>query len=110
MDVQGVVPWDRALTPAQVRTPGSSAVADIGRWNRVLGILDRAAAALEAPDEATARRAGRLRFLAGLDDGIDALVAAAAVDDGSPAVVLTSDPEDLERLLARDPQVQVRTV
>ena len=78
--------------------------------NRVLAVLDRAAAVLESPDEPTARRAGRLRFLAGVDDGIDALVAAAAVADGSPAVVLTSDPDDLERLLARDPQVHVRTV
>lgn len=78
--------------------------------NRVLGILERAAAVLEAPAEVTARRAGRLRFLAGSDDGIDALVAAAAVNDGSPAVLLTSDPDDLERLLVHEPQVHVRTV
>jgi Glutamate-cysteine ligase len=76
--------------------------------NRVLGILQRAAAVLEAPNELTARRAGRLRFLAGLDDGIDALVAAAAVADGTPAVVLTSDPDDLERLLLPEPQVRSR--
>lgn len=78
--------------------------------NRVLGVLERAAAVLQAPDELTARRAGRLRFLAGLDDGIDALVAAAAVADRSPAVVLTSDPDDLERLLEPEPQVHVRKV
>jgi hypothetical protein len=36
------------------------------------------------------------------------LVAAAAVGDGSPAVLLTSDPRDLQRLLAREPQVQIR--
>jgi hypothetical protein len=54
---------------------------------------------LQARDEATARRAGRLRHLAKADDGIDALGAAAAVGDGSPAVVLTSDPKDLGRLL-----------
>jgi hypothetical protein len=28
--------------------------------------------------------------------------------DGSPAVVLTSDPDDLERLLQNDRQVSVR--
>jgi hypothetical protein len=78
--------------------------------NRVLGVLDRAAAALRVPDEATARRAGRLRFLAGSDDGIDALVAAAAVGDGSPVVLLTSDPGDLEHLLMLEPQVHVRKV
>ena len=78
--------------------------------NRVLGILERAAGVLAAPGEETARRAGKLRFQAGSDDGIDALVAAAAVGDGSLAVLLTSDPDDLERLLVREPQVHVRTV
>lgn len=78
--------------------------------NRILGVLERAAAALEAPDETTARRAARLRFLARSDDGIDALVAATAVGDGSPAVLLTSDPGDLERLLEREPHVHVRVV
>jgi hypothetical protein len=78
--------------------------------NRILGILERAAAVLEAPDEATARRAGHLRFLAGSDDGIDALVAAAAIADRSPAVLLTTDPDDLEKLLSGEPQVQVRAV
>jgi hypothetical protein len=78
--------------------------------NRVLGILERAAAVLQAPDEGVARRAGRLRFLAGSDDGIDALVAAAAVANGSPVILLTSDPDDLERLLQGEPQVHVQKV
>ena len=78
--------------------------------NRVIGVLQRAAHVLEPPDESTSRRAGRLRFLARSDDGIDALIAAAAVGDGSAAVLLTSDPDDLERLLQREPQVSVRAV
>ena len=78
--------------------------------NRILGVLERAASVLHAPDETTARRAGRLRYLAKTDDGIDALVAAASVGDGSPAVVLTTDPDDLERLLQDDRQVSVRVV
>jgi predicted nucleic acid-binding protein len=78
--------------------------------NRVLGVLQRAAGELQAPDETTARRAGRLRHRAGSDDGIDALVAAAALGDGSPAVLLTSDPDDLERLLRHEPHVNVRAV
>ncbi len=78
--------------------------------NRVLGALERAGAVLRAPDEATARSAGRLRFRARSDDGVDALVAAAAVGDGSAAVVLTSDPKDLTRLLAGSPHVAVRAV
>ncbi len=78
--------------------------------NRVLGMLERAAAVIRAPDEATARAAGRLRYRARTDDGIDALVAAAALGDGSPAVVLTSDPKDLTSLLANTPQIGVRRV
>ena len=99
----------------QVPTPVlvESTTGDAGRdaeVNRILGVLGRAAAALEAPDELTARLAGRLRFQARSDDGIDALVAAAAIADGSPAVVLTSDPHDLARLLADEGQVAVRAV
>jgi hypothetical protein len=37
--------------------------------NRILGILERAARVMKAPDEKTARRAGRLRYLAKSDDG-----------------------------------------
>ena len=78
--------------------------------NRILGVLERAAAVLEAPDETTARRAGRLRYSAKSDDGIDALVAASALGDGSPAVLLTSDPDDLARLLTAVRTVHIRTV
>lgn len=78
--------------------------------NLVLGVLKRADAILPAPDEATARRAGRLRFEARHDDGIDALVAACAVGDGSPAVLLTSDPDDLGRLLRENAQVTIQKV
>lgn len=96
-------------TPVLVESTTGDGARD-AEVNRILGILERAAGVLAAPDEHTARRAGRLRFLARSDDGVDALVAAAAVADGAPAVVLTSDPEDLERLLVREPQVQVRRV
>lgn len=96
-------------TPVLVESTTGDGARD-AEVNRVLGILERAAAVLQAPDELTARRAGRLRFLASSDDGIDALVAAAAVADGSPAVVLTSDPDDLGRLLEPEPQVHVRKV
>lgn len=78
--------------------------------NRVLGILERAAAVLESPGEVIARNAGALRFRARTDDGIDALVAASAASDGSAAVVLTSDPDDLRRLLADATHVHVQKV
>ena len=99
----------RVPTPILVESTTSDGGRD-AEVNRILGVLQRAVAVLEAPDEMTARRAGRLRFMAGSDDGIDALVASAAVADRSPAVLLTSDPGDLERLLAGEPQVQVRSV
>jgi len=76
----------------------------------VLGVLNQFESALRAPDESTARLAGALRFSARGDDGIDALVAAEAARESRPSVVLTSDPKDLERLLANAPQVRVRRV
>jgi hypothetical protein len=78
--------------------------------NRVLGVLRRAGDALRAPDETTARLAGALRFAAGTDDGIDALVAAEAARDPRPSVILTSDEKDLARLLARTRHISVRRV
>jgi hypothetical protein len=96
-------------TPVLVESTTGDGARD-AEVNRVLGILERVAAVLQAPDEIIARRAGRLRFLARSDDGIDALVAAAAVGDGSPVILLTSDLDDLARLLERDPQVHVRKV
>ncbi|MGD0378647.1 MAG: PIN domain-containing protein [Acidimicrobiales bacterium] len=63
-------------------------------------------------DEATARRAGQLRF--GVErsgsrrtpTGIDAIVAAHAAD-AQEAVVFTSDPSDLRRLVVDCPWVRV---
>jgi hypothetical protein len=78
--------------------------------NRILGILQRAMAVIEAPDELVARRAGRLRYRAGSDDGVDALVASSAIGNGGATVLLTSDPGDLERLLVDEPHVHVRAV
>ncbi len=66
--------------------------------NRILRKLGRDS--VVAPSERTARIAGGLRFRAKASDGIDALVAAAAVENGPPCVVLTSDPRDISKLLA----------
>jgi hypothetical protein len=35
---------------------------------------------------------------------------AAAIGDGTPAVVFTSDPDDLDRLLQNDRQISVRAI
>jgi len=78
--------------------------------NRVLAVLDRFGSAMKAPQERVARLAGALRFAARTDDGIDALVAAEAASELRATVLLTSDPKDLERLLANTPLVSVRRV
>jgi hypothetical protein len=107
-----VIEHDGAIcvpTPVLVESTTGDGARD-AEVNRILGVLERAATVLQATDEETARRGGRLRYRAKTDDGIDALVAAAAVGDGSPAVVLTSDPDDLGRLLRDDRQVGIRTV
>jgi hypothetical protein len=78
--------------------------------NRVLGVLDRFGSAMKAPTERVGRLAGAIRFAARTDDGIDALVAAEAASERRPTVLLTSDPKDLERLLANTPHVSVRRV
>lgn len=79
--------------------------------NRIVNVLtSRGSAALAAPDEATARRAGQLRYRTGTDDGIDALVAAAATMSGAATALLTTDPDDLESLLAQHPEVIVVVV
>lgn len=78
--------------------------------NRILGVLGRGKGTMRAPNEATARLAGALRFAARSDDGIDGLVAAEAAAEPRPSVLLTSDAGDLSRLLVDAPQVAVRRV
>ena len=96
-------------TPVLVECVTGDAARD-AELNRWLSVLQKRAPIVVAPDEKTARTAGRLRHRTRTDDGIDALVAAAAVGDGTPSVVLTSDPDDLERLLAGEPNVHVQRV
>src|ERR1700733_4929011 len=84
--LRGVIEHDGSIcvpTPVLVESTSGDGGRD-AEVNRILAVLERAASVLQAPDEATARRAGRLRYRARSDDGIDALVAAAAVGDGSP--------------------------
>lgn len=93
-------------TPILVETTTGDGARD-AEANRVLSVLSSIGARIVAPDEETARRAGRMRFAARSDDGIDALVAATAAGDGSPCVLLTTDVGDLSRLLAKDASVVV---
>jgi predicted nucleic acid-binding protein len=92
-------------TPILVEcTTGTSRDAEV---NRILKALSRNADVFVAPDDNIARRAGVLRFRARTDDGIDALVAAIAMEGGRTTVLLTSDPADMQRLLSGQPHVQV---
>ena len=63
---------------------------DHARSDRVLHEVDE----FVPTTERIARRAGELLGRAGLADAIDAIVAAEALD-GTPAAVLTSDPDDI---------------
>ncbi len=96
-------------TAVQVECTTGSGARD-AELNRILRILLGEEARLVGADEETARRAGALRYAARGDDGVDALVAAVALGDGSPAMVLTQDPRDLRRLVAGASRVAVRTV
>lgn len=60
-------------------------------------------------DEPTARRAGVLLGRSNTPHTVDALVAAEALRQ-APAVVLTSDPSDLRRLLHDEHDVHVEPV
>jgi predicted nucleic acid-binding protein len=76
--------------------------------NRILHVLRGVAFA--APNEATARKAAALRHRARMHNGIDALVAAEAVGRGERTVLLTSDPDDMGRLLSNETTVTVQGV
>ncbi len=57
-----------------------------------------------------AAEAGRLLGRTERDDTVDALVATTAIRLGQPAVILTSDPDDLTALTAGDSEIKVVAV
>lgn len=78
----------------------SPVVGLVWRDGRRQALLARLLAAtnVNAPDEAAARRAGEILARAGSDDVVDALLVGLARDGDT---VVTSDPGDIRRLLAR---------
>ncbi len=67
---------------------------DRARIDRVVNTVD----ALLPTSERVARVAGKLQAKAGTSDAVDAIVAAEALA-AVPALILTSDPADIARLL-----------
>jgi hypothetical protein len=78
---------------------------DRAHLDRVLGKVD----AFQATSERVARRAGELQAKTGTSDAVDAIVAAEALAS-VPALILTSDPGDLERLLEGEPEASTVVV
>lgn len=94
-----------------VVVPGSVAEATRGsgpqdaRINMVLAAID----VIPPVTEAVARLAGALLGHAKLDATLDALLVAEAVGR-APAVIITTDPNDMRRLAAEHPDVVVRAI
>lgn len=92
---------DRLLVPAPVLTQvwrGGHRQVGLARVLRGCEVV--------ATTEGVARRAGVLLASSRTSDAVDAIVAATALTDRA-AVVVTSDPDDLDRLFA-DPEASVR--
>lgn len=71
---------------------------DRARIDRIINTVD----SLLPTSESIARRAGELQAVAGTSDPVDAIVVAEALA-AVPALILTSDPDDLRRLLDGQP-------
>lgn len=71
---------------------------DRARIDRIINTVD----ALLPTSEDVARRAGELQAVAGTSDPVDAIIVAEALA-AVPALILTSDPDDLRRLLDGQP-------
>jgi hypothetical protein len=82
------------VIPAPVLVEVHTGRSDHARIDRVVNAVDLLLST--TPD--TARRAGELRSRSGVSDVVDAIVVAEAVAS-SPALILTSDPDDIGRLI-----------
>ncbi len=78
---------------------------DRARIDRIINTVD----ALLPTSESIARRAGELQAVAGTSDPVDAIVVAEALA-AVPALILTSDPDDLHRLLDGQPSAGRTTI
>jgi predicted nucleic acid-binding protein len=81
---------------------GSAKDASVNRVIKAVGEVTSA-------DESTGREAGTLLGAAHSTSTVDALVVASAIEAGG-GVVLTGDPDDLEPLASRHPEVVIRAL
>ena len=107
-------------TVARARNDGylvaipTPAVTEVHTGRREHALIDRVLKAVDHEIPSTprvARLAGVLRAKSGVTDVVDAIVVAEAIES-TPAIVLTSDPTDISRLLdvAEVPKGQVVVV
>ncbi len=82
------------VIPAPVLVEVHTGRGDHARIDRVVNAVDMLIST--TPD--IARRAGELRFKSGVTDVVDAIVVAEAVA-WSPSLILTSDPDDIGKLI-----------
>jgi hypothetical protein len=105
-DVRARAKRDRALGQGFVAAIPTPVLAQVHRGGRDRARTDRVLKAVGAfvPTSVdTARRAGELLGRSGLTDAIDGIVAAEALR-AVPSVILTSDPDDMERLIEGQPE------
>ncbi len=91
----------RAVREGYVVVIPTPVLAQVHRGGRDHAQVDRVVKAVDAllpTSEQVARRAGELQAKAGSSDAVDAIVAAEALAS-VPSLILTSDPDDLARLL-----------
>lgn len=96
----------RAVREGYVAVIPTPVLAQVHRGGHDRARIDRVVNAVGAvlpTFEAIARRAGELQAKTGTADVVDAIVVAEALAS-VPAVILTSDPRDLGRLLEGEPE------
>lgn len=97
---------DRAIREGYVVVIPTPVLAQVYRGGRDRADVDRVLNKVDAvlpTSERVARRAGELQAKTGTTDAVDAIVAAEALAS-VPALILTSDARDLERLLEGEPE------
>jgi hypothetical protein len=97
---------ERARREGYVVVIPTPVLTQVHRGGRDRAWIDRVVNAVDAPlptSAPVARRAGELLARSGSSDAVDAIVAAEALQS-TPALILTSDPDDMQRLVEGEPE------